>query len=83
MPLGGIFDKDIVPHLMKKSKEGMIKREKTEKIFKKIEKKQKNFQKPIAFLKKMWYNIKVERQGPLVKRLRRRPLTAKIWVRFP
>ena len=28
------------------------------------------------------YNSKVA-TGPLVKRLRRRPLTAKIWVRFP
>ena len=41
------------------------------------------FQKPIAFFKKIWYNIKVSENGPLVKRLRRRPLTAKAWVRFP
>ena len=31
----------------------------------------------------MCYNNKVVRQGPLVKRLRHRPLTAKTWVRFP
>ena len=31
----------------------------------------------------MCYNGKVDQQGPLVNRLRRRPLTAKWWVRFP
>ena len=41
------------------------------------------FQKPIAISKKVCYNMQVNRQGPLVKRLRRRPLTAKAWVRFP
>jgi hypothetical protein len=52
MPLGGIFDKDIVPHLMEKSKEGMIKRVKREKNFKKIEKKAKKFSKTYCIFEK-------------------------------
>ena len=31
----------------------------------------------------LWYNTNVPQNGPLVKRLRHRPLTAKTWVRFP
>ena len=42
---------------------------------------QRNFQKPIDKLSRMCYNMQAD--GPLVKRLRHRPLTAKTWVRFP
>ena len=47
----------------------------------------KNIEKPIDKPIDLCYNVKVARKatpnGPLVKRLRRRPLTAKAWVRFP
>ena len=42
---------------------------------------QRNFQKSIDKLPRVCYNMQAD--GPLVKRLRHRPLTAKTWVRFP
>ena len=41
------------------------------------------FQKSLAFFERFCYNNMALTNGPLVKRLRRRPLTAKAWVRFP
>ncbi len=41
------------------------------------------FEKPIDKPRRMCYNNQVAWHGPIVKRLRRRPLTAKAWVRFP
>ena len=45
---------------------------------------EKFFQKGVAFSKTVCYNTYCSaKSGPLVKRLRHRPLTAKTWVRFP
>ena len=41
------------------------------------------FQKSIAKGEKLCYNGKAKTKGPLVKRLRRSPLKAESWVRFP
>ena len=41
----------------------------------------RNFQKPLDKPLGVCYNMQAD--GPLVKRLRHRPLTAKTWVRFP
>ena len=49
----------------------------------------RNFRKALDKSIRMWYNINVlgtrswKSKGLLVKRLRRRPLKAKTWVRFP
>ena len=49
----------------------------------KIRKNENFFQFPLAKYEKMCYNWFVQSYGPLVKRLRHRPLTAKTGVRFP